>query len=256
MPRRGKGNKVGASSAKANASSASTETAPVDPLAAYGYTTLEEIGRGTFGVVVKAKAMASGDIVAVKTTNEERIPGLTLSAPFKELGLTLSLKHPNVVQLRKHFLVESPDTMTTHFVMEYCPCDLSRKMAERLLSERVWKYLAQIMAGIAYVHERNIIHRDLKPANILVSSRDEIKIADFGAAHRNNARKKMELGRGTRAYCAPELLGFKEEGVQHGHYGYKVDMWSVGCILVEMVLGGLVFKGCKSFEELKEKHNE
>ncbi|KAJ3160364.1 hypothetical protein HDU86_000698 [Geranomyces michiganensis] len=81
----------------------------------------------------------------------------------------------------------------------------------------------------------DIIHRDLKPANILVSSRDEIKIADFGAAHRNNARKKMDLGRWTPAYCAPELLGYDEPGVYLGRYGTKVDMWSVGCIFSEML---------------------
>ena len=92
----------------------------------------------------------------------------------------------------------------------------------------------QLLQGLAYLHQQNIFHRDIKPENLLVKG-DNIKIADFGLARETNSRPPYTEYISTRWYRAPEIL-MKSE-----NYGLESDMWSVGCVIFEMITGFPLF---------------
>ncbi|KAJ3151152.1 hypothetical protein HDU86_006142 [Geranomyces michiganensis] len=212
---------------------------PDDPLAAIRYKTLEPLGKS----VVRARREHGDTLMAVKTKQGPYTEGGKSSAA-RELGLLSSVKHGNVMKIREHFLIPSPDgdSVVAHFVMECCGSDLKRKIAAGLPSKQVWRYLEQILSGIAHIHSRGIIHGDLKPGHILIL-RNEVRITDFSVARRVTSRKKMEVGLGTPVYCAPEMLGYDDEKTHHDYYGPPVDMWSIGCILYEMMVGNNIYGG-------------
>ena len=99
-------------------------------------------------------------------------------------------------------------------------------------------YCAEIIEAIDCLHKRNIVYRDLKPENVLLDSDGHIRITDFGLSKQNiTARDKTFSFCGTPEYLAPEInAGF-------GGYDYRVDIWSLGCCLYEIVAGDPPFRG-------------
>ena len=89
--------------------------------------------------------------------------------------------------------------------------------------------------GLKYIHSAGVIHRDLKPSNILIDDNCDLKICDFGLAREQDAQMTGYVA--TRYYRAPEIM------LTWQNYNYAVDMWSVGCILAEMILGKVLFPG-------------
>jgi len=105
------------------------------------------------------------------------------------------------------------------------------------LDERIAaNYIAQIARGIQHMHQNFVIHRDIKLENIYVSGEGEIKIGDFGWAVHNPKNLKGDTVVGTRNYIAPEMLSNEE-------YDHKVDIWSLGIVAYEMLVGELPFYG-------------
>lgn len=104
--------------------------------------------------------------------------------------------------------------------------------------------MKQILEGVAYLHENGILHRDLKPDNILISFEGCIKITDFDLAREIDYQKPMSRGVATIYYRPPEIF-FGET-----HYDFAVDMWSVGCILAELILREPIFKGRNEIDVL------
>ena len=104
--------------------------------------------------------------------------------------------------------------------------------------------MKQLIEGVNYLHSQKIIHRDLKTANILVSNKGEVQIADFGLARRLNSMSgNYTPGMVTIWYRAPELL------LGATKYTTQVDVWSIGCIMAELILGGPLFPGDKEFKQ-------
>ncbi|KAI8589848.1 kinase-like domain-containing protein [Geranomyces variabilis] len=190
----------------ANASASSSSSA-VTRSGPDNYSAFEYIFRGAFGKVFKALGPA-GEPVAIKIVD---IFQANMPDSVPEIGL---------FQL---------------IAMEYCPSDLDRLIRENYLTfEEVTWYMSQICDGVAYVHGHQVVHRDLKPANILLTAEDVVKIADFGAARQICSQRVMERGVGTTWYCAPELIDLKYKG-SYTFTSTLADMWSVGCILAEMM---------------------
>lgn len=138
------------------------------------------------------------------------------------------------------------------FLLEYCPGgDLFELLARKKLFDEddTRFYMAQLILGLEAIHNKNIIYRDLKPENILIDSAGNIKIADFGRATTTKRfGDKIEGISGTPEYMAPEMT-------QKLKYDYRVDIWSLGCILYEMILGNSPFihKNQKKLFELIQK---
>lgn len=151
------------------------------------------------------------------------------------------LNHKNIV---KYYYTElTPDMSGVDIILEYVPGGSIKSLLTKFgkLDERITSlYTAQILEGLSYLHSHNIIHRDIKGANILIDNDGVIKITDFGASKRMKDRKdstpkdgNMELSKslkGSPYWIAPEVAN------RTGH-GFPADVWSVGCIVIEMLTG-------------------
>ncbi|XP_058841456.1 mitogen-activated protein kinase 12-like isoform X3 [Acipenser ruthenus] len=129
--------------------------------------------------------------------------------------------------------------------MPFMGTDLGRIMKlERLTEDRIQFLVYQILKGLKYIHSSGIIHRDLKPGNLAVNQDCELKILDFGLAR--HADSEMTGYVVTRWYRAPEVI------LNWMHYTQTVDIWSVGCIMAEMLSGKPLFKGNDHLDQLTE----
>jgi mitogen-activated protein kinase 15 len=127
-------------------------------------------------------------------------------------------------------------------------CDLHYLVTQGRLHARHRKYLVyQLLLGLKYIHSASLLHRDLKPSNLLVNSACLLKIADFGLVRTLEADNEDELLTqevATRWYRAPEvLLGSRS-------YSFPADLWSVGCIVGELLLGRPLFQGDSTRSQL------
>ncbi|KAG8518002.1 Mitogen-activated protein kinase 11, partial [Galemys pyrenaicus] len=133
----------------------------------------------------------------------------------------------------------------SYLVMPFMAADLGKLMKHGQLSEdRVQFLVFQMLKGLKYIHAAGVIHRDLKPGNLAVNEDCELKILDFGLARQ--ADSEMTGYVVTRWYRAPEVI------LNWMHYTQTVDIWSVGCIMAEMLTGKTLFKGSDHLDQLKE----
>ncbi|KAK0058135.1 cyclin-dependent kinase 20-like isoform X1 [Biomphalaria pfeifferi] len=210
------------------------------------YSILGRIGEGAHGIVLKAKYIESGEVVALKKVPlrnpEEGIPNTAL----REIKALQQIENnPYVVRLRDVF----PHGSMIVFVFEYMLSDLSEvihKVDKPLTEAQVKSYMLMLLKGIAFCHENNIMHRDLKPANLLISSTGHLKIADFGLARvfQNQGERLYSHQVATRWYRAPELLYGARK------YDEGVDLWAVGCIFGELLNNTPIFPGETDIEQL------
>mmetsp|Transcript_20387 Transcript_20387/g.52211 ORF Transcript_20387/g.52211 Transcript_20387/m.52211 type:complete len:334 (+) Transcript_20387:207-1208(+) len=209
------------------------------------YAQLERIGEGSFGVVIKARCLETGEAVALKKI---RVRGVQKGFPktaFRECrALEEAQHHPNIIHLFEHF----PHGGGLVLAFEYMVSDLGevmRKADEPLPPEHVKAFLVMLLRGVAHLHRHKIIHRDLKPANLLISEEGMLKIGDFGLARPDSEPGALYSNEvATRWYRPPEILfGAKK-------YGTEVDMWSVACIFGEMLKNGPLFPGENDIDQL------
>ncbi|XP_029061610.1 mitogen-activated protein kinase 12 isoform X3 [Monodon monoceros] len=156
-------------------------------------------------------------------------------------------RSPEVIGLLDVFTPnETLDDFTDFYlVMPFMGTDLGKLMKHEKLSEdRIQFLVYQMLKGLKYIHAAGIIHRDLKPGNLAVNEDCELKILDFGLARQ--ADSEMTGYVVTRWYRAPEVI------LNWMHYTQTVDIWSVGCIMAEMITGETLFKGSDHLDQLKE----
>eukprot|EP00669_Euglena_mutabilis_P004697 TRINITY_DN16045_c0_g1_i1.p1 TRINITY_DN16045_c0_g1~~TRINITY_DN16045_c0_g1_i1.p1 ORF type:complete len:402 (-),score=55.55 TRINITY_DN16045_c0_g1_i1:762-1910(-) len=202
------------------------------------YEVLEEIGRGSFGVVRRARHLASGGFYAVKVITKAKFEPGDLSGVFSEVEIITLLKHRYIIDLKEVF--QTKDTL--YLVMELLlggALSVRLKAAARFPEALARRYARNVLLAVEYIHRVGIAHRDLKPANMLLASdadTSEVKIVDFGLAVLIGHDATLDTLCGTLAYMAPEIL--------NGYpYGQAVDMWAVGVILYQMVSGVCPFAG-------------
>lgn len=195
------------------------------------------IGHGTFAKVYHARNVKTGEAVAIKVTDKEKILKVGLMAHIKrEISILRRVRHPNIVQLFEVMATKSK----IFFVMEYVKGgELFSKVAKGRLKEEVArKYFQQLISAVAFCHARGVYHRDLKPENILLDEDGNVKVSDFGLSAIPEQIKQDGLFHtfcGTPAYVAPEVLARK------GYDAAKVDIWSCGVILFVLMAGYLPF---------------
>ncbi|KEG10813.1 putative protein kinase [Trypanosoma grayi] len=280
---------------------------------------LEKLGEGTYGVVYKAKELATGQIVAFKrmivSSEDEGVPATAI----REVCLLKELRHKNIVCF--HDVLFEPPKMT--LIFEYCECDLKKYMERNRGSviREAPQILKQMLLGLRYMHRRSVVHRDLKPENVLINinrvgrganngstatvrgdgapvaipqglsnganpahnagsnrgasvdhnnkdnnNNDDgrkpadnasgdgsgndgtqlvVKLGDYGLARVENIPvKKYSHDVVSLWYRSPDVI------MGSALYGFAVDMWSIGCIFVEMFTGKPLLSGRTDVDQL------
>ncbi|KAE9592841.1 putative protein-serine/threonine kinase CMGC-CDK-Pl family [Lupinus albus] len=205
----------------------------------FSYKILQTIEEGVYGRVYRCRHSATGDIVAIKHIEFGHEQIGVPSSVVREVSLLRALEHVNIIGLLKVLTKET----YVNLVFEPLDQDLGRYIRDNggVQDPLIRKsFLWQILSGVAYCHAHKVLHRDLKPKNLLFDeSRMIIKIADFGLAREFGGDMPAN-----RYYRAPELL------LHSDHYSSEIDVWSVGCIFGEMVIGKPIFGEMGTCDEL------
>ena len=196
------------------------------------------VGSGTYGKVFKAIHVYTKSLVALKKIRMEgERDGFPVTA-VREIKLLQSLNHHNVVKLQE-VMVEKNDCF---MVFEYLSHDLTGLLNHPTfkLEPSHKKHLAkQLFEGLDHLHRRGVLHRDIKAANILISNTGQLKLADFGLARFFVKRRQLDYTNRviTIWYRPPELL------LGETQYGPAVDIWSAGCVMIEIFTKHAIFPG-------------
>ncbi|KAI5949452.1 CTK1 [Candida theae] len=217
------------------------------------YGRVQQVGEGTYGKVYKAKHSITNECVAVKKLRlESEREGFPITA-IREIKLLQSFDHPNIVGLLE-MMVEHNQI---YMVFDYMDHDLTGLLThpELELQECHRKFIfKQLMEGLDYLHEKRIIHRDIKGSNILLDNLGNLKIADFGLARTMKILGEGEVADFTNRvitiwYRPPELL------LGATDYGREVDIWGVGCLLIELYTKMAAFRGMDEISQLSKIFN-
>ncbi|KAL4683784.1 hypothetical protein H8959_021478 [Pygathrix nigripes] len=194
------------------------------------YETLGKVGEGSYGTVMKCKHKNTGEIVAIKIFYERPEQSINKIA-MREIKFLKQFHHENLVNLIEVFRQKKKIHLVFEFI-DHTVLDELQHYCHGLESKRLRKYLFQILRAIDYLHSNNIIHRDIKPENILVSQSGITKLCDFGFARTLAAPGDIYTDYvATRWYRAPELV------LKDTSYGKPVDIWALGCMIIEMATG-------------------
>uniref|UniRef100_A0A3B5K830 Mitogen-activated protein kinase kinase kinase 4 n=1 Tax=Takifugu rubripes TaxID=31033 RepID=A0A3B5K830_TAKRU len=194
-----------------------------------------KIGEGQYGKVYTCINVDTGELMAMKEIRFQPNDHKTIKETADELKIFEGIKHPNLV---RYFGVEL-HREEMYIFMEYCDEGTLEEVSRLGLQEHVIRlYSKQTTTAINVLHEHGIVHRDIKGANIFLTSSGLIKLGDFGCSVklRNNAHTmpgEVNSTLGTAAYMAPEVIT-RAKGEGHGR---AADIWSLGCVLIEMVTG-------------------
>lgn len=208
------------------------------------------LGEGAYGVVCLALHKPTGTKVAIKKIQPFERP-LFCVRTLREIKLLKHFKHENIISV---FDIQKPASFDqfneVYIVQELMQTDLHRAIVSQKLSDdHVQYFVYQILRGLKALHSANVIHRDLKPSNLLLNANCDLKICDFGLARiddRQNGQttsspetkiSMMTEYVATRWYRAPEIM------LTASKYTTAIDIWSVGCILAELLLSAPLFPG-------------
>ncbi|NXD17732.1 MK13 kinase, partial [Nothocercus nigrocapillus] len=210
------------------------------------YTALHPVGAGAYGSVCSAIDKKTGEKVAIKKLCRPFQSETFAKRAYRELMLLKHMQHENVIGLLDVFTSASSyhEFQDFYLVMPYMRTDLQKIMGHEFSDEKVQYLVYQMLKGLKYIHSAGIIHRDLKPGNLAVNEDCQLKILDFGLARHADAEMTGYVV--TRWYRAPEVI------LNWMHYNQTVDIWSIGCIMAEMLTGKTFFKGKDYLDQLTQ----
>ncbi|GAB4860215.1 CBL-interacting protein kinase 2, variant 2 [Ancistrocladus abbreviatus] len=195
------------------------------------------LGQGTFAKVYFARSLKTGQSVAIKMIDKEKVMRVGLMEQIKrEISVMRLVRHPNIIHLYEVMATKTK----IYFVIEYAKGgELFDKVAKgRLKEDLAQKYFQQLISAVDFCHSRGVYHRDLKPENLLLDENENLKVSDFGLSALAETKHQdglLHTTCGTPAYVAPEVISRK------GYDGAKADIWSCGVILYVLLAGNLPF---------------
>nr|XP_043891387.1 serine/threonine-protein kinase MAK-like isoform X3 [Solea senegalensis] len=207
------------------------------------YTTLKQLGDGTYGSVLLGKSNDTGELVAIKRM-KRKFYSWDECVNLREVKSLKKLNHTNVVKLKE--VIRENDYL--YFVFEFMKENLYQLMKERedkMFSENeIRNILFQVLSGLAFVHKHGYFHRDMKPENLLCMGPELVKIADFGLAREIRSQPPYTDYVSTRWYRAPEVL------LKSNTYSSPIDIWAVGCIMAELYTLRPLFPGNSEVDQV------
>uniref|UniRef100_A0A7E4W6Q9 Stress-activated protein kinase JNK n=1 Tax=Panagrellus redivivus TaxID=6233 RepID=A0A7E4W6Q9_PANRE len=209
----------------------------------YDPQTIRDVGSGAQGAVMSAIDTVTGQRVAIKKLTRPFSNLMHAKRAYREFVIMNLVNHRNIIRLLNAYTPQRnlTDFADVYLVMEHMDANLCQVIKMELDHERMSFLLYQMLCGIHHLHRADIIHRDLKPSNIVVNSRCQLKILDFGLA-RSGENAMMTPYVVTRYYRAPEvILGIG--------YSNNVDVWSIGCIFAELILARVLFPGTDHIDQ-------
>jgi len=209
------------------------------------YQTLSPVGCGAYGQVCSAVDSLTENNVAIKKLARPFQSAIHAKRTYRELRLLKHMNHENVIGLLDVFTpgTSLSDFQDVYMVTHLMGADLNKIVKTQKLSDDHVQFLVyQILRGLKYIHSAGIIHRDLKPSNIAVNEDCELKILDFGLARPTETEMTGYVA--TRWYRAPEIM------LNWMRYSQTVDIWSVGCIMAELLTSRTLFPGTDHIDQL------
>ncbi|KAF5782253.1 putative protein kinase CAMK-CAMKL-CHK1 family [Helianthus annuus] len=195
------------------------------------------LGQGTFAKVYFARNLTTGQSVAIKVIDKEKVIHVGLVNQIKrEISIMKLVRHPNILQLYEVMATKTK----IYFALEYAKGgELFDKVANGKLKEQTARrYFHQLIDAVDFCHSRGVYHRDLKPENLLLDENEDLKVSDFGLSALAESKREdglLHTACGTPAYVAPEVI------TRRGYDGDKADVWSCGVILFVLLAGYLPF---------------
>lgn len=194
------------------------------------------IGEGTFGKVKLGHHILTGEKVAVKILEKEKIKDSgDAERVSREIKILKVVRHPSIIQLYE--IIETPKQF--YLIMEYAN---GGELFDYIVSHgkiketQACKIFKQVLTGLEYLHGLGIAHRDLKPENLLIDQDFSMKIVDFGLSNMFSPGESLKTACGSPCYAAPEMIAGKR------YNGAKADVWSCGVILFALLCGYLPFE--------------
>ncbi|CAH8638333.1 unnamed protein product [Schistosoma margrebowiei] len=238
----------------------------VEPVILKNYTIERRIGKGAYGIVWKAVNKKTHKKLALKKIFDAFRNQTDAQRTFREISFLQQFSnHPNIIRLLN--VIKAENDKDIYLVFEYMETDLNNCIKKGNILKDVHKRFIfyQLLRAVKYIHSGNVIHRDLKPSNVLLNSDCLVKLCDFGLTRSltntlENRTASMESfidGNddydnpvlteyvATRWYRAPEIL------LASNRYTKYVDIWSLGCILGEMLLGKALFPGTSTINQIE-----
>ncbi|GAA5999740.1 hypothetical protein JCM10207_005886 [Rhodosporidiobolus poonsookiae] len=221
------------------------------------YEYVKELGQGAYGVVCSARNRITGDNVAIKKVTKVFQKKILTKRALRELKLLHHFRgHKNITCLYDLDLVDPVGFDSVYLYEECMEADLHAiiRSGQPLSDAHFQSFIYQTLCGLKYIHSAHVLHRDLKPGNLLVNADCELKICDFGLARGfdQDAAAAQQQGQqgfmteyvATRWYRAPEIM------LSFANYTTAIDIWSVGCVLAELLGGRPIFKGKDYIDQL------
>jgi Serine/threonine protein kinase len=229
------------------------------------FKVIKELGHGAYGIVCSAKyddgepdgQTSSGSFVAIKKITNIFSKKILCKRSVRELKLLQFFRgHKNITCLYDLDIIPNPLTgefNEIYLYEELMECDMHQiiRSGQPLTDSHYQSFIYQILCGLKYIHSADVLHRDLKPGNLLVNADCELKICDFGLARGFSEDPDQNAGFmteyvATRWYRAPEIM------LSFTNYTKAIDVWSVGCILAELLGGKPIFRGKDYVDQLNQ----
>ncbi|KAI8066865.1 kinase-like domain-containing protein [Gongronella butleri] len=202
-----------------------------------------QVGEGTYGKVYKARNCKTGKLLALKRIRmRSDKEGFPITA-MREIKLLQRLRHDHIVRLEEILVSQG----SVYMVLEYMDHDLSGILSHpqfKFAPAHIKSLTQQILQGLAYLHGKGILHRDMKGSNLLLNHQGQLKIADFGLARVFQQKGDYTNRVITLWYRPPELL------LGATRYDTAVDIWGVGCIMMELFTGKPIFNAADEIAQL------
>ncbi|ONK69011.1 uncharacterized protein A4U43_C05F18350 [Asparagus officinalis] len=205
-------------------------------------------GKGASRIVCSSLNSETGEQVAIKKIANAFDNKIDAKRTLREIKLLRHMDHENIVAIRD--IVPPPVRESfndVYIAYELMDTDLHQiiRSNQPLSEEHCQYFLYQILRGLKYIHSANVLHRDLKPSNLLLNANCDLKICDFGLARTTAETDFMTEYVVTRWYRAPELL------LNSSEYTAAIDVWSVGCIFMELMDRKPLFPGRDHVHQLR-----